>query len=72
MDTDTRLLESLARLNNDMPVKDYLAQELEAVKSKLLVAPDERAMQRLQGKGEFISKFLDFVGRAPALLDKTR
>lgn len=72
MNPDTRLLESLARAGNEPAFRGYFVDAMADVHRKLLVAPDERTMQRLQGEGQFISKFLQLLDAAPKLLEQKR
>lgn len=71
--TDRALLEALLRINNlnDFSAfREYLVEQLEEHKTRLVFMADDRQVHNLQGRAQALSELIDLIEGAPAALDK--
>jgi len=68
------LFESCLKLRNNSdlsPIKQYLAERLDAVKDKLTTLPVDQ-IGVAQGRAQELKDFLDLIERSPTLLEQKR
>lgn len=67
------LLEALLKINNLDDFKafrEYLVEQLEVHKTRLVYMADDRQVHNLQGRAQALKELMDLIESAPAVLDK--
>lgn len=67
------LLEALLKINNLDDFKafrEYLVEQLETHKTRLVYMADDRQVHNLQGRAQALKELMDLIESAPAVLDK--
>lgn len=67
------LLEALLKINNLNDFKafrEYLTEQLETHKTRLVFMADDRQVHNLQGRAQALKELIDLIEGAPAALDK--
>lgn len=67
------LLEALLKINNLNDFKafrEYLTEQLETHKTRLVFMADDRQVHNLQGRAQALKELMDLIEGAPAALDK--
>lgn len=71
--TDRVLLEALLKINNldDFAAfREYLAEQLNEHKTRLVFMADDRQVHNLQGRAQALDELIDLIESAPTVLDK--
>lgn len=64
-------IESAARIGfNEKPFVDLLTAELDDVKSKMVLQPDDVQLRNLQGRAQALTSIVEFIKAAPELTGK--